>query len=147
MTSKLHKFLITLFLSLLILPVFTICTFAETKPSVFSVNYASQIGTLSGYGSGSISGSNTHDGEFWVDVTGTWSSFAGCTIKTSGFSENDSVIVTVYDQSGNQKCSRQLEGSSSEKKNIPIFNVSPGRYHVTIWVSSRQAGIVQCWIY
>ena len=71
MTSKLHKFLITLFLSLLILPVFTICTFAETRPSVFSVSYASQRGTLSGYGSGSISGSNTHDGELWIDVTGT----------------------------------------------------------------------------
>ena len=107
-------------------------------------------GVLSGYNNGTTDHTDdwySQDGDFYVDVTGSWSAFAGCSLKTEGFASDDCVIIHVYDESGTEKCSATLEGSSAEKKNIAIFNVSPGRYHVTFWVYSHTPGTVHCWIY
>lgn len=62
-------------------------------------------GVLSGYGNGTTNHTDTyypHDGEFWFDVEGSWSPYAGCTIKTEGFANDDAVIVKVYDEDGEE---------------------------------------------
>lgn len=153
---KLRKHLFTLILTISVIFNISVPAFAsnvvEQNIEKNTVEFSSiqPRGVLSGYGQGSTNHSGNyfpHEGEFWFDVTGSWSVFAGCTIKTDGFSNDDIVTVTVYDQDGNEKCSKNLEGATDEKKNIPIFNVSPGRYHVTIWVLSGTPGTVKCWIY
>lgn len=107
-------------------------------------------GVLSGYGNGTTGQSGDYwpsDGEFYFDVTGSWSPFAGCTIKTEGFIENDCVLVYVYNEDGDVIVEKELIGSSAEIKNIPIFNVSPGRYRVYFLVRSSIPGTVHVWIY
>ena len=50
-------------------------------------------GSLSGYGYKY----DDNDGSFSFAVNGSWSPYAGCTIKTEGFSNATSVTVKVYD--------------------------------------------------
>lgn len=120
---------------------------ASTEDATSSVQ---PRGVLSGYGCGTTFHSGDyypHEGEFWFDVTGSWSGFAGCTIKTEGFADNDWVLVKVYDEQGNEKVSKELVGASDEIKNILVLNVTPGRWHVTLWTRTGMNGRVHCWIY
>lgn len=107
-------------------------------------------GVLSGYGNGTTPHSGDYwpsEGEFYFDVTGSWSPFAGCTIKTEGFATNDIITVIVYNPNGEKIVTKYLTGTNDEEKNIPIFNVSPGRYRVYFYTTTGMPGTVHCWIY
>lgn len=56
-------------------------------------NNAKAKGSLSGYRSMNIQGSGS--ASFIVDVNGSWSPWAGCTLKTSGFGSNTTIDVQV----------------------------------------------------
>ena len=100
-------------------------------------------GVLSGY-------NNTYtskiSGSFTVNVTGSWSAYAGCTIKTEGFSSSSSITVSVYDSSGSCKTTKTL-GANEAKENIAILNVSPGTYTVIYSMTKPSSGTIHVWIY
>ena len=99
-------------------------------------------GSLSGYGH--KYDSNT--GSFTFSVSGSWSPYAGCTIKTEGFSSSSRIVVSVYDSSGSSKTSQTL-GANDAKENIAIFNVSPGTYTVKYSIANPSSGTIHVWIY
>lgn len=101
-------------------------------------------GTLSGYGSTTAPKSGS--GSFTVNVNGSWSAWAGCTLKTSGFSSNATIKITVkYGDS--EKCSKIL-GPENEVTNIPIWGVTAGGYTIEYEVqNSTTNGTIQVWIY
>lgn len=103
-------------------------------------------GSLSGYRSMNIQGSGS--ASFIVDVNGSWSPWAGCTLKTSGFSSNTTIDVQVC-YGNDVKCSKRL-GPNSEVKNIAMLNVSPGGYTIKFTVNgnaSNNTGNLTVWIY
>ena len=85
-------------------------------------------------------------GHFVVDVNGSWSPIAGCTLKTEGFSPNATIEISVC-YGDDVKCTKIL-GPNTEVKNIPMYNVSPGGYTVKCTVRDNSAaGTVEIWIY
>lgn len=101
-------------------------------------------GSLSGYKSMNVSGSGT--GSFVVDVSGSWSPWAGCTLKTSGFSSNATIEISV--KYGNDVKFTKILGPNTEAKNIAMLNVSPGGYTVEVKIQNNSnTGNIQVWIY
>lgn len=101
-------------------------------------------GSLSGYRSINVSGSGT--GSFVVDVNGSYSPWAGCTLKTSGFSSNATIDISVC-YGDDVKCTKTL-GPNSEVKNIAMWNISAGGYTIKINVhNNSNTGNIQVWIY
>lgn len=101
-------------------------------------------GLLSGYGSRDCTGSG--EGSFVIDVNGTFAVFAGCTLKTSGFSTDSTIEISVC-YGNDVKCSKIL-GPNSEVKNIAIWNVSPGGYTIKVKVNNNSnTGNITVWIY
>ncbi len=90
-------------------------------------------GSLSGYRSMDVIGSG--EGSFIVDVSGSWSPWAGCTLKTSGFSNNATVEVSVC--YGDDVKFTKVLGPNSEVKNIAMLNVSPGGYTIKLHVENN----------
>lgn len=85
---------------------------------------------------------------FIVDVNGSWSPWAGCTLKASGFSSNTTIDVQVC-YVNDVKCSKRL-GPNSEVKNIAMLNVSPGGYTIKFTVNSNASNNTEnltVWIY
>lgn len=111
---------------------------AETN----NVQLQAVYGSLSGYGYKY----DDNDGSFSFAVNGSWSPYAGCTIKTEGFSNSTSVTVKVYDSNGSCKTTKTL-GANDEKGNIAIFNVPIGTYTVRYSMSNPSGGSIQVWIY
>lgn len=70
-------------------------------------------GSLSGYGHKY----DSRTGSFTFSVSGSWSPYAGCTIKTEGFSNSSKISVRVYDSNGSSKTSQTL-GANDAKENI-----------------------------
>ncbi len=99
-------------------------------------------GSLSGYGYKYDSNS----GSFTFTVSGAWSPFAGCTLKTEGFSSSSTLTISVYDSSGSCKTTQTL-GPNENKANIAIFNVPTGTYTVKYSMSWPSSGSIQVWIY
>lgn len=99
-------------------------------------------GSLSGYGQAKISGTDS----FTFPVNGSWSPFAGCTIRTEGFDSQTVNEVIVCDASGNEKARATLKGNM-EVANLAIFNVSPGTYEVTSFMTMPSNGTVIVHIY
>lgn len=97
-------------------------------------------GSLSGYGQNTMSTS----GSFKMTVNGSWSPFAGCTIRTEGFNSATRNEVVVCDESGNEKAKATLTGNM-EVANLAMLNVSPGKYTVytTMKLPSNGTLIVQ----
>ena len=101
-------------------------------------------GVLSGYRSITVSGSGT--GSFMVDVNGSYSLWAGCTLKTSGFTTDAKVRITVlYDD--DVKLTKIL-GPNTEITDIVMWNVSAGGYTVEYQIEGNSnVGQIQVWIY
>ncbi len=103
-------------------------------------------GSLSGYNQKSISG--TGDSYFNVEVSGSGSPFAGCTLKTSNFSENAEIEIRVLYGDNKEKIGWKSFGPNTEFKNIAMWGVEPGRYKVEYKIKNNNAtGTIQCWIY
>ena len=141
--QKVLRFLSSL---LVIISIFTsnVTVFAAESAMTMNtaLNEVQPRGSLSGYGSKYAYGSSS----FSLSVNGSWSPFAGCTIKTEGFSSNSTISVSVYDSSGSCKTTKTL-GPNDEKANIAIFNVSPGTYKISYTVDNPSNGTVSVWIY
>lgn len=102
-------------------------------------------GVLSGYNQTSVSGNR--EGSFMVNVSGSGSPFAGCTLKTSGFSSNAEIKIRVM-CGEDEKIGWKTFGSDTEFKNIAMWFVEPGGYKVEYKVENNAAtGTIQCWIY
>lgn len=102
-------------------------------------------GSLSGYASVDAP-ALSFIGHFVVDVNGTWSPIAGCTLKTEGFSPNATIEISVC--YGDDVKLTKILGSNTEIKNIPMYNVSPGGYTVNCTVKDNSAaGKVTIWVY
>lgn len=129
---------------LLLLLVFAISfTFNTTVFATNSTNETKSVqGVLSEYGQKY----DNKNGSFEFVVDGSWSPFAGCTIKTDSFNTVTSLTISVYDSSGSCKTSQTI-ASTDEKANIAIFNVSPGTYTVRYSLSNASYGRIQVWIY
>lgn len=107
---------------------------------------ATPRGSLSGYKSVNVSGNV--DGYFVVDVSGSGSPWAGCTLKTSGFSDNATIQMRVVDGHGNEKVGWRSFGPNTEAKNIPMAFVEAGGYKVYVKVANNSnTGNITCWIY
>lgn len=105
-------------------------------------------GVLSGYGQQYTSGRKS--GSFDFNVTGSWSAFAGCTVKFDGFPSGTTIKYTLTQVSNNQqKFSRSftINSSDNEDNNIAIFNVATGTYRLTWELSNIQTGTIHCYVY
>ena len=99
-------------------------------------------GSLSGYGQRTTSAT----GSFKMQVNGSWSPWAGCTIRTEGFKSATVNEVHVYDESGNEKAKATLTGNM-EVANLAMVNVSPGKYTVSYAMSMPSDGTIIVQIY
>lgn len=99
-------------------------------------------GSLSGYGQKYDTGT----GSFTMTVNGSWSPFAGCTIRTEGFNSSTINEIRVYDESGNEKASATLTGNM-DVRNLTMLNVSPGTYTVRYGMVNVSGGTIIVQIY
>ena len=105
---------------------------------------AQPCGTLSGYRSIDLSGEG--DKSFIVDVNGMSSAWAGCTLKTSGFSSEATLDITV--KYGDTTMCHKILGPNSEARNIALWGVSSGGYTVEVTIKNNtNTGNLQIWIY
>lgn len=109
-------------------------------------------GSLSGYGHEWHGGGSGID-YFDFTVSGSWSPWAGCTVKTEGFPSSASTAYRLVRLDGGSEIAmfpdnadRWLNGNN-EDKNIPLFNVSPGTYRLYYQCYFGDSGTVHCWVY
>lgn len=101
-------------------------------------------GSLSGYRCVEAIGSGT--GFFVVDVSGSWSPWAGCTLKTSNFSSDATIEITV--RYGDEVKFTKTLGPNTEVRNIAMLNVSPGGYTVDVKIENNSnRGTIEAWFY
>jgi len=103
-------------------------------------------GTLSGYGQGTVSKSNGYT-TFTVPVSGSYSTAAGMTIKTSGNSDAFGYITVYKPDGSNYK--NQLYFSGNQEDFYQLYFVNGGNYTVTVdfIVPYGNPVTVECWIY
>ncbi len=123
----------------------TVVTFGELEGLDVTDSEPVPYGSLSGYASVDAP-ALSFIGHFVVDVNGTWSPIAGCTLKTEGFSPNATIEISVC--YGDDVKLTKILGPNTEIKNIPMYNVSPGGYTVNCTVKDNSAaGKVTIWVY
>lgn len=130
-------------------------TFAAEKFSTseqLKIQEVQPRGSLSGYGHEWHSGGSNLD-FFDFEVTGSWSPWAGCTVKTEGFPSSASIAYRLVRREGNSEISMFPDNSdrwingNGEDKNIPLLNVSPGTYRLYYQSYFGDAGTVHCYVY
>mgnify|MGYP001096319974 CR=1 FL=1 len=99
-------------------------------------------GSLSGYGQKDTSATCS----FKMSVNGSWSPWAGCTLRTEGFDSATINEIKVSDASGKVKAQATLEGNM-EVANLAMLNVSPGEYKVTTIMSNPSSGRIIVHVY
>lgn len=143
-TKKVLRFLALVFAMSFALSndIVTLAYESSNNIAVDTIQPQAVYGSLSGYGYKY----DDNDGSFSFAVNGSWSPYAGCTIKTEGFSNTTSVTVKVYDSNGSCKTTKTM-GANDEKGNIAIFNVPTGTYTVRYSMTNPSGGSIQVWIY
>lgn len=123
----------------------TVVTFVDLEDINATNNEPVPYGSLSGYKSVETP-ALSFKGSFVVDVNGSWSPWAGCTLKTEGFSDNATIEISVC--YGDDVKFTKILGPNSEATNIAMLNVSPGGYTVNCTVKDNSnAGRITIWIY
>lgn len=140
-TKMVSRFL-TLMLSLAFTFSFSSISFAAESSISNDIGSVQPYGSLSGYGH---KYDNTN-GSFTFTVSGSWSPYAGVTIKTEGFSSSTRITVKVYDSDGSCKTTKTLSGND-EKANIAIINVPTGTYTVRYSMQNASSGNIHVWVY
>lgn len=123
-------------------------TLTSTKVDTTSESQIQPRGSLSGYGSQYTSGNVS--GQFNLSVTGSWSPWAGCTVKFEGFPNGTTIYYSLINvNTGSTVFSRSFTTSSSDidDNNIPMVNVSPGTYRLTWSLSTAKSGTIHCYVY
>lgn len=149
--KRISRFLVVfLTLSLYLSPTLAVnaCESDPIETNTISESIVQPRGVLSGYGHQYTSGRKA--GSFDFAVTGSWSAFAGCTVKFEGFPNGTTIKYTLtYVGNNQQKFSRSftVNSSDNEDNNIAIYNVSTGTYRLTWELSNVQSGTIHCYIY
>lgn len=147
------RFLSLLLAALMVCMSLSINAFAEDYSATYGENNSSSssivpYGVLSGYAQYNYSGSGLKKGSFPITVTGSWSPYAGWTVKTNlpGCS-NISVYLTRPD--GTKIGNTLYPGAIDEIANQTLVNVPTGTYMVyyEITSSSNCTGTIQVYIY
>lgn len=121
--------------------------------SITSSESVQPRGVLSGYaGFNYVEGVTPYIGEFTIEVTGSWSAFAGLTVKTSGFDPalsngEETALVILSRPDGSVIHEGVYLGPNDEVKNKALFNVPTGTYTVTYMLSTVSNGRIDVWIY
>lgn len=105
-------------------------------------------GSLSGYGSQATSGRIA--GQFNFAVNGSWSPWAGCTVKFEGFPSGTTFDYTLTNvDTGTTVFTRTFTTTSNDidDNNIPMVNVSPGTYRLYWSLSNVHSGTIHCYVY
>ena len=103
------------------------------------------IGSLSGYSNFHFEKGDTSTGPFPIQVTGSWSPWAGCTIKTEF---DDYANITVYlTRPDGSKIGDTFTFSKSQEHAFTIFNVPTGEYKVCYSIDTNSSGNITVWIY
>ncbi|MBP3254949.1 MAG: hypothetical protein J6M60_00445 [Clostridia bacterium] len=107
------------------------------------------MGSLSGYASYNfVYGNSESNGFFNIQVNGSWSPFAGWTVKTS-FNENEAANIYVFllRPDGSQIGSTIYLDPTDEVTNQLLLNVPVGTYTVGYHVNSIGNGTIEVWVY
>lgn len=123
-------------------------TLAITEVNTSSEGQIQPRGSLSGYGSQYTS--SKISGQFSFSVTGSWSPWAGCTVKFENFPNGTTIYYTLTNvNTGTSMFSRSFTISSNDldDNNIPLANVSPGTYCLSWSLSNSNAGTIRCYVY
>lgn len=104
-------------------------------------------GVLSGYNYYNYSAGNVTAGSFPIVVSGSWSAFAGWTVKTS-FPGGGYVTVYLTRPDGSQIGNTVQLDPTDELTNMSLWNVPTGTYYVHYGItSSAYSGTIEVWIY
>lgn len=106
-------------------------------------------GSLSGYASFNFTyGKTERHGSFPIQVNGSWSPWAGWTVKTNfDPSETGTIFFWLTRPDGSKIGDFAYPGANGEVKNMALFNVPAGTYQVNYKIDSFADGNVQVWIY
>lgn len=126
-------------------------TTATTKTSTTSDSTIQPRGSLSGYGHQYTNGNVS--GQFDFTVEGSWSPWAGCTVKFEGFPDGTVVTYRLVEVSsgrwmfGNSDRAFTVKSSDNDDNNIALVNVSPGTYRLVWTIVGTETGTIRCYIY
>ena len=104
-------------------------------------------GSLSGYAYYYHSRNDSLIGSFTIEVTGSWSPYAGWTLKTDFPSGTEFDYVYLTRPNGTQIGSTLYPSANSEISNQLLLDVPMGTYTVYYRLSSNSSGTIQVWIY
>lgn len=105
-------------------------------------------GSLSGYASHTHHASDSRYGSFTIQVSGSWSPWAGLTVKTS-FPDGNCTFGTLHltRPDGTQIGDTLRPSANGEIKNVALYNVPAGTYTVHYSVESTCDGTIEVYIY
>lgn len=105
-------------------------------------------GSLSGYASYTyIYGISKANGSFPIDVNGSWSPWAGWTLKTDLPEGSWFTYVYLTRPDGTKIGDTLYPSAKDEIKNQALFNVPPGTYTVNYGLNCVGEGTITVWIY
>lgn len=137
-----------------ILAVLMLCL--QMQITAFATEYAPEplgdseiqpYGSLSGYAQHYHSANSPQSGSFSITVNGSWSPYAGWTLKTNFDSNAEFEYVYLTRPDGTQIGSTLYPNATGEIKNKLLTNVPTGTYTVHYKLSSNGNGTIQVWIY
>lgn len=149
MKKRLLSFLLT---ALMVCMSLSINAFAEDYSATYGENNSSSspivpYGVLSGYAQHNHSTNSSPIGSFTINVTGSWSPYAGWTLKTDFSSNSKFEYVYLTRPDGTQIGNTLYPNSTDELSNKVLTNVPTGTYTVHYKLSSNGSGTMQVWIY
>ncbi len=104
-------------------------------------------GSLSGYAQFSFKyGTSTTIGSFPIQVNGSWSPWAGWTVKTE-FSGAANITVSLTRPDGTKIGDTFILSGNQEVANKTLLNVPAGQYTVHYTIDSASSGSITVWIY
>lgn len=129
---------------------FSIKVFAEEHSAILDKTQDSGVsvcGVLSGYAQHTQYSNDSTSVSFSIDVTGSWSLYAGWTVKTNFSGDVKINRVYLMRPDGSQIGSTLYPDSVDEITNKLLTNVPVGTYTVHYDLDRPATGTIQVWIY
>lgn len=121
--------------------------YTEYEVSTESDSEIVLYGSLSGYASHTHHSGDALECSFPIQVSGSWSPFAGWTVKTN-FSDSCRISYVYLTRPDGTKIGDTLyPGPNDELANKALFNVPTGTYTVHYGLSTSCDGTIQVYIY
>lgn len=118
----------------------------EYTPEPLGDSGIQPYGSLSGYAQHYHSATAPQTGSFSITVNGSWSPYAGWTLKTD-FDSCSYFKVYLTRPDGTKIGSELYPNATDEIKNQVLLNVPTGTYIVHYQVQTSCTGTIQVWIY